>query len=125
MEVAIFILIWIVCGIASAVIASNRGASGCLWFGLGVLLGPIGLAASFVSGKGQRPCPFCRKNIHAEATKCPYCQSTMPAIVEHVQVTELQPQRELVLISTLNRAIRIVILALIVGFVIAYVIKKK
>ena len=36
----IFILLWVVCGIGAAVVASNRGASGCLWFGLGVLLHP-------------------------------------------------------------------------------------
>jgi hypothetical protein len=75
MEIAL--LIWLVCGIAAAIIASNRGANGCLWFGLGFLFGPFGLAFSFGAGSG-RQCPACRKNIHAEATKCPYCQSELP-----------------------------------------------
>jgi hypothetical protein len=74
MEVAI--LIWIVCGIAAAAIASNRGANGCLWFGLGILLGPIGLALSFGAGAG-RQCPECRKNIHQDATRCPHCQADL------------------------------------------------
>lgn len=75
MEIAL--LIWIVCGVAAAIIASGRGANGCLWFGLGILLGPIGLAVSFAAGSG-RQCPACRKNIHPEATKCPYCQTDLP-----------------------------------------------
>ena len=72
MEIAI--LVWIICGIAAAVTASNRGASGCLWFGLGVLFGPFGLAFSFMAGN-NRKCPACRKNIDEQATKYPYCQS--------------------------------------------------
>src|SRR6266699_3456512 len=72
MEVAI--LIWIVCGIAAAVIASNRGANGCLWFGFGILFGPFGLVFSFAAGS-DRQCPSCRKNIHEKATRCPHCQA--------------------------------------------------
>lgn len=74
MEIAI--LIWIVCGIAAAVVASNRGASGCLWFGLGVLFGPFGLAFSFGAGSG-RQCHACRKNVRQDALKCPYCQTDL------------------------------------------------
>ena len=80
MELAI--LIWIVCGIAAAVIASNRGANGCLWFGLGVLFGPFGLAFSFTAGGGNE-CPACRKYLHPAATKCPHCgfnATTNPAL---------------------------------------------
>jgi hypothetical protein len=39
-------LIWIVCGVASGVIAADKGRSGCLWAVLGFVLGPIGLAFS-------------------------------------------------------------------------------
>lgn len=73
----IVILIWIVCGIAAAVIASNRGADGCLWFGLGILFGPIGLAIAFTAGGDQRKCPYCQSSIHAQAIRCPKCQATL------------------------------------------------
>lgn len=76
----IFILIWVVCGIAAAVVASNRNANGCLWFGIGVLFGPFGLAFAFMSGS-ERKCPYCRKGVANEATKCPYCQSDISQTV--------------------------------------------
>jgi len=72
----IAILLWVVCGIGAAVIASNRGGNGCLWFGLGILFGPFGLAFSFAAGSGRER-PACRKNIHPKATKCPYCQTVL------------------------------------------------
>ena len=72
MEVAI--LVWIVCGVAAAFVAENRGASGLLWFFLSVVFGPLGLIRSFASGS-DRVCPECRKRVHREATRCPYCQS--------------------------------------------------
>jgi RNA polymerase subunit RPABC4/transcription elongation factor Spt4 len=74
MELAI--VVWIFCGIGAALVAQSRGASGCLWFGLGVLLGPFGLAFAFASGT-DRKCPQCRERIHPEATKCPKCQSVL------------------------------------------------
>ena len=72
MELAI--VVWIFCGIGAAFVAQSRGASGCLWFGLGVLLGPFGLAFAFASGT-DRKCPHCRERVHPEATRCPKCQA--------------------------------------------------
>src|ERR1035437_7912530 len=70
------ILIWIVCGIAAAVVASNRGANGCLWFGLGVALGPIGFALAFTTGV---KCPQCASTISEYAEICPRCgQAVIP-----------------------------------------------
>src|SRR5260370_28044309 len=80
MEIAI--LIWIVCGIGAAFVAQSRGANGCLWFGLGVLFGPFGLAFAFTSGS-DRSCPACKKGIHSEATKCPHCQTDVPQTREY------------------------------------------
>lgn len=71
------IVIGLICGGISAAVASSRGASAGLWFVLGFLFGPLGLLLSFLSGSG-RNCPFCRKAVHREATKCPYCQSVVP-----------------------------------------------
>jgi len=68
------VLVWIFCGIAAAFVAQSRGASGFLWFCLGVLFGPFGLAFAFASGTDRR-CPHCRERIHPEATRCPKCQA--------------------------------------------------
>ena len=62
------------CGVVSAAIAHNRGASSVVWFLLGCLIGPFGVAAAFYSGPGAQ-CAACKKAIHKEATKCPYCQT--------------------------------------------------
>src|ERR1035438_4964899 len=75
MELAI--ALWIFCGIGAAFVAQSRGADGCLWFGLGVLLGPFGLAFAFASGTDRR-CPHCRERIHPDATRCPKCQADLP-----------------------------------------------
>ena len=74
MEIAV--LIWIVCGIASAVIMDKKGKSGCLGFFLGVLLGPIGVLIALATT--GRVCPYCRKSIPEKASICPYCQKEQP-----------------------------------------------
>ena len=74
-----FVIIWILCGIGAGFVAINRGASGYLWFALGFLFGPFGLAVAFMAGK-QATCGACRKRIHPEATKCPYCQTQQDAL---------------------------------------------
>jgi RNA polymerase subunit RPABC4/transcription elongation factor Spt4 len=72
----VLVLLWVICGIAAGMIATGRNANGCLWFGLGILLGPIGLALSFMAGS-NRKCPHCQANVHQQATKCPKCQSAL------------------------------------------------
>lgn len=67
-------ILWIICGFAACFVANSRGASGCLWFGIGMMLGPIGLAMSFATGP-SRVCQFCKKGVAEGAVKCPYCQS--------------------------------------------------
>src|ERR1019366_546070 len=60
------------CGLRSA----ESGCGGCLWFGLGILLGPIGLALSFVAGE-TKTCPHCQSQIPQRATRCPKCQGDL------------------------------------------------
>src|ERR1017187_2365484 len=67
---------WNFYGNRADLIEPNRGANGCLWFGLGVLLGPFGLAFAFASGTDRR-CPHCRERVHPEATRCPKCQADL------------------------------------------------
>jgi hypothetical protein len=57
-------------GICAAIVASNRGANGCLWFGLGILLGPFGFALAFTTGQ---KCPKCDSRISEQAKVCAKC----------------------------------------------------
>ena len=47
------LLIWIGCGVATAVIARNKGRSGCLWFAIGIALGAIGLIIALIIPSAQ------------------------------------------------------------------------
>ena len=72
-----FLIIWALFGVGAAIVANGKGANGCLWFGLGVLLGPFGLLFSFFAGGKQ--CPECRSKIHKDASRCPKCQADLSA----------------------------------------------
>ena len=74
--IVIAIVVWIFCGIGAGFVAKDRGADGGMWFAVGFLLGPFGLAAAFLSGS-QQTCQFCRRRVHPKAKKCPYCQSQL------------------------------------------------
>jgi hypothetical protein len=66
-----FLIIWLLFGICAAVVASNRGANGFLWFCLGAVLGPIGFALAFTTGT---KCPECGSKISEKASICPSCK---------------------------------------------------
>ena len=38
-----FVVLWIICGVISSVVASNKGRGGFGWFIIGLLLGPAGV----------------------------------------------------------------------------------
>ncbi len=47
------VVIWLLSGVFSAVVATNKGRSGCGWFTLGFLLGPVGLILSLAVSRNQ------------------------------------------------------------------------
>jgi hypothetical protein len=80
------LFIWLLFGVCAAVVAAQRGGSGCLWMFLGVLLGPIGFALAFTVGA---TCDHCGKKISAKAAVCPYCHTKFKVIAG----TPIEPDR--------------------------------
>lgn len=76
MEIIIFLLL---CGFISSLIGNKKGETISSFF-LGVLLGPIGIIIVLLTKGNRITCPYCRKLINSEATKCPYCQSEISEI---------------------------------------------
>jgi hypothetical protein len=70
---ALILIAWLVFGIASCIVAQNRGANGCLWFGMGLFLGPIGLALAFASGDKTTTCSRCQKEVTWKSVSCQHC----------------------------------------------------
>jgi len=84
-------VIWLICGVVSAIVATNKGRSGCGWFATGVLLGPLGFILALVVPKNEprveqrsirsgesKKCPFCAELVKREALVCKHCGRDLP-----------------------------------------------
>ena len=86
-----FAIIWLGFGIASAIVANNKGRSGCGFLSSRVLSRPYRLILALVvspdqtakekkildSNQGRR-CPFCAEVVRREAIKCRFCGERLP-----------------------------------------------
>lgn len=101
----IVIIVWLLCGVASGIIASSKGRSGFGWFCLGCLIGIFGviIIIALPSQKGQltaiqqqnlneyksiygtfimRKCPMCQELIQRAAVKCKHCGAEVSPLPE-------------------------------------------
>lgn len=87
----LYLLVWVLCGFAAAMIYSNKGRSGATAFLVGIFLGPIGVLLALLTptdaagverkqlDAGQmKKCPHCAELIRAEASICRYCNREQP-----------------------------------------------
>ena len=65
------IIIAIICGATTAIIAIRKGGSAITWSLAGLLLGPLGIVLTvFLAGPR---CHNCKSRIHKDAKVCPRC----------------------------------------------------
>ena len=50
---SVLVVVLLLSGVVSTTVATNKGRSGCGWFTLGFLLGPLGLILALVVSKNE------------------------------------------------------------------------
>ena len=139
---AIFI-VWIVCVIATAILAANKGRGVGAWLLLAILLGPLALLlAAVVSNKDierqaaeaaaartaeqarLRTCPFCAERIQRQAVVCRFCGKDVPAEPE-LRALPLYREEESLPEGSAPRGWVYIAGLAIVGVVLIYAILKS
>lgn len=85
------LLIWVLFGVTSAIVAGSRGRTGCGWATMGFLFGPFGLLLVLalpantaalekwdLEGGSLKKCPLCAELVKRAAIKCKHCGGTLP-----------------------------------------------
>jgi len=76
---SMYILVTIIFGVVSALVARTRGRSVLGWFLAGLILGPFGLIVVALPPRPKEGefvrCPACCEVVRAEATLCRFCGS--------------------------------------------------
>ncbi|MGL5936159.1 MAG: hypothetical protein ACRCZI_11135 [Cetobacterium sp.] len=80
MSLLLLVVLWLLFGVFSGVIAVSKNRSGFFWLLLGFLFGPFALFAVGVMPASPgapsgawRQCPACHAKIDADASRCRYC----------------------------------------------------
>lgn len=77
----------IVCAILSAWIASTKKRSGCAWFLIGLILGPIAIILAAVMSRTHSGwvCEYCKEEVQRDAVVCPHCRRELrpPPVTPH------------------------------------------
>ncbi len=80
---SMYILVTIIFGVVSAIVARTRGRSIIGWFLAGLLLGPFALIVAVLPPRPKEGeyvrCPACYEVIRAEASLCRFCGSHLEA----------------------------------------------
>lgn len=86
------VLVWLLFGVITGVVANNKGHPAGPWTLYGILLGPFALVQTFavranasqiesqeIATGAMRKCPFGAELVKADAIVCRYCQRDLPA----------------------------------------------
>lgn len=74
---SMYIVVAIIFGVVSGILARNKGRSSIAWFAAGLLIGPFALMVAVLPAKPREghlvQCPACAEVVSYEATLCRYC----------------------------------------------------
>ncbi|MDX1755867.1 MAG: hypothetical protein R3175_07410 [Marinobacter sp.] len=97
---AALVVLWIICGGVSAMIANHKGRDAFPWFLIGVIFGPLGILASIVVSStdakkekqaiiqgSMKQCPRCAEAVKSAAVVCKHCGANLEAEASQNQLS--------------------------------------